>query len=81
MAEFKKGDKLKYLGEIPYILGDEQKVDQNVKEVTILRDLELNENLFKLVEPELDLDPIHQKALIENQVFDANKKKENGKKG
>jgi hypothetical protein len=78
MAQFHKGDKLEYYGNYPYILGDGQKVDRDNTEVTLKADFELSHVLFGLAEPkapEVNIDAIHEKALIDNQVFDSKKAK------
>lgn len=70
MAKFNKGDTLTYLGSNPYILADEQKIDSNGQEVTIKKDLHLDESLFMLSKPAVDLDKLHENALHENVIFD-----------
>jgi hypothetical protein len=80
----KKGDKVKYLGNMPYKLGNEQEVEKEGDELIIRSNVQVQQNFFevveekkeeKVVEPELKESPKKEEIKKDNKKLDKKSKK------
>jgi hypothetical protein len=72
MLKLKKGNKVIYLGNMPYKLGNEQEVFKEGEELLILSDVSVQKEFFILVEEKLE--NVVKPELKESPNKDLNKK-------